>query len=257
MEGIKNMVDEGMLLVCQSRLTAAKEMFEFTAHQWRQPANNLFFVIQDMQDTHREGRLDKTYMDDSLEKAMSQVHFMSKIIDNFSSFFVYSEKEEKFDVREAIENVAFLVRPRLKNSLIEMEIATGSSSDNYTICCCPDMFKHAILNIFDNAEEAILKKREALYHNNDDETMKGKITVEISSMGKKVEINIIDNGTGVPDNLTEKIFDRYITTKKDLKNKAGIGLHIAKLAIEKHMNGNVYASNWESGAVFTIEIFNC
>ena len=94
----------------------------------------------------------------------------------------------------------------------------------------PDQIKRVITNLVDNSLSAT-------------KPIKGRSEIEISTeydkLLKIIRISVIDNGPGIPVNLGDRIFEPYMTTKK---NGTGLGLSIVKRVIEDH-NGFVRAFN--------------
>ena len=125
------------------------------------------------------------------------------------------------------------------------------------ICTCepelvvigyPNEFKHVVLNIVNNAKDAIEnKKKKELF----DQNQKGRIIVELSLKNDKVIIEFKDNGGGIAEKELDKIFLPYFTSKQD---GTGIGLYMSKIIIEDNMDGKLYVRNSEEGAIFTIEL---
>jgi nitrogen fixation/metabolism regulation signal transduction histidine kinase len=76
-----------------------------------------------------------------------------------------------------------------------------------------------------------------------------------------IEINITDNGAGVPKDIINKVFDPYFTTKHQSQG-TGIGLYMTHEIIVKHFNGQLYVKNVDfiyenktyTGARFTIAL---
>lgn len=66
-------------------------------------------------------------------------------------------------------------------------------------------------------------------------------------------MTIRDNAGGISEEVIERIFDPYFTTKKAGKG-TGIGLSLSKTIIEQNMAGRLTVENGESGAVFRIEL---
>ena len=63
-------------------------------------------------------------------------------------------------------------------------------------------------------------------------------------------ISIADKGNGIPEDIQEKIFEPYFTTKE---NGSGLGLAIAERIILEH-NGYINFETGKSGTEFIIEI---
>ena len=79
--------------------------------------------------------------------------------------------------------------------------------------------------------------------------------IEISSSVKSEEliVSIRDNGIGIPDDYTEKIFEKFIQVDPDNSEMkgSGIGLSIAREIVEKHKGRIWCESNKNGGATFT------
>jgi Osmosensitive K+ channel histidine kinase len=88
-------------------------------------------------------------------------------------------------------------------------------------------------------------------------TRTGNITVETRAYVKenKVEIRIVDTGSGIPDNMLTSIFDKFSTKKRagnESESGTGLGLFVSKAIVLAH-DGQIYASNNNgSGSTFSI-----
>jgi signal transduction histidine kinase len=80
---------------------------------------------------------------------------------------------------------------------------------------------------------------------------RGIIGIKISNIDNHVQIEIEDNGGGIPPTHIDKIFEPYYSTKEE---GHGIGLYMAKLIIEDKIGGVIGVSNTLSGAKFTIKL---
>jgi len=67
-----------------------------------------------------------------------------------------------------------------------------------------------------------------------------------------VALTVADNAGGVPEEIMDKLFDPYVSTKG--VRGVGIGLHMAKSVIEKNMGGRLSVRNNTEGAQFRIEV---
>lgn len=99
---------------------------------------------------------------------------------------------------------------------------------------CPEFYgypgelKHAIQNILVNARDALVES-----------SKQGKeIVVKVSEEPERVVISIRDNAGGMPEEISEKIFDPYFSTK-ETKNGTGLGLYMANVIVTEHMNSDI------------------
>ncbi|KJR42960.1 PAS sensor protein [Candidatus Magnetoovum chiemensis] len=266
---MKTRLEQQELLIQQSKMASMGEMLNSIAHQWRQPLNFLALLIQDIEEAYEFGELNSGYLKEHVEKAMRQIEFMSETINDFRDFFKPSKKKSVFDVKSSIESVVSLLCAQLKSNSISVSISCRSNNDEpykYLMCdedkvrpesnCLTKVygyeneFKHSMVNIINNARDAILenKKHDSPKKNGDDE-----ILIDIYNSGSLLIIEIKDSGTGIPEDVIDNIFEPYFTTKKD-GHGTGIGLYMTKVIIEQNMDGKIYVSNIEKGAMFTIEL---
>ena len=80
-----------------------------------------------------------------------------------------------------------------------------------------------------------------------------KIRVERSRDGKYVEVSVEDQGEGIPEKYQKKIFDRFFRVENATHTVkgTGLGLHLVKVTIEKHHNGQVFVNSKEGeGSTF-------
>ncbi|MGB3368886.1 MAG: sensor histidine kinase [Acidaminobacteraceae bacterium] len=79
-----------------------------------------------------------------------------------------------------------------------------------------------------------------------------KILIEITRNNRKIEIIYSDNGKGIAENISKKIFEPFYTTKKN-KGSVGLGLHSIYNLVSKTLNGELeFKSKQGSGVEFII-----
>lgn len=243
----KIMIQEQMLIQ-QSKLVAMGEMISAIAHQWRQPLTATSFMIQDLKEAYDYNELTGKYLNENINKAMAQLEFMSKTIDDFRNFFQPAKEKIPFNVNDKIKSALALLSAQLSDLLIEI-IFKSSIADNLTITGYPNEFIQVFVIIINNARDAILAKRSrGLYTDGN-----GMVSIDIRDIGKSVQIDINDDGGDIPEKIMDKIFEPYFTTKFPASG-TGIGLYMSKVIIENHMGGRLYAENTGDGVTFTIEL---
>ncbi|MBF0554368.1 MAG: HAMP domain-containing histidine kinase [Nitrospirae bacterium] len=236
------------LLIQQSKMAAMGEMIGIIAHQWRQPLNAIALTVQDVKEAYNYGELNGEYIKNSVDTTMEQLNFMSKTIDDFRNFFKPSKERVRFNIKSAIEELLSMFGQIFKKTDINISIKAGQdtmlSTEGYL-----NEFKQVILNILNNAKDAITSIREA------GNEIQGLIEITIgNNEGRdKVIISIKDNGGGIPDDVIGKVFEPYFTTKGN--EGTGIGLYMSKTIIETNMGGKLYCENIENGTMFVIELY--
>ncbi len=248
------------MLVQQSKLAAMGEMLGAIAHQWRQPLNALGLIIQNLGDAYAYGELDRSYLEETIAKSMAQLKHMSKTIDDFRNFFLPDKERSDFDSMTAVGDVLNLFSAQLTANDIDIRLICHAHGKTFTrvdeIIPCPEKiirgyrneFEHVIMNLINNAREAIVERRERGFVRE-----RGLLDFEFSQNNGWVRIDVSDNGGGMPEAVLGRIFEPYFTTKKPSKG-TGLGLYMSKVIVEEHMQGKLSARNGDRGAVFTIEL---
>jgi PAS domain S-box-containing protein len=228
------------LLLQQSKLAAMGEMIGAIAHQWRQPLNTLAIKLQFIEDDYEDGLLDKVYLEKYSKECMTLVTFMSKTIDDFRNFFNIDKTKTYFDVKSKIIDTTNILSAQLENYNIKLEIL----GDSFTVFGHASEFQQVILNIVNNAKDILVEKN----------VKNANIIINLSTdENNNGYIKISDNAEGIPENILERIFEPYFTTKEQGKG-TGLGLYMSKIIIEENMQGKLEAFNSAEGAIFIIKI---
>jgi signal transduction histidine kinase len=129
-----------------------------------------------------------------------------------------TDEKEWIDVHECIDDMIFLIQKRF--SVRDIRLIKEYAADMPNIEVVPDQFMQVILNILQNAEEAIPEGG-------------GRITISTSATNGEVQIQIQDTGVGIPTQIMKNIFDPFFTTKPSVKG-TGLGLSVTYGIIKKH-----------------------
>jgi signal transduction histidine kinase len=98
----------------------------------------------------------------------------------------------------------------------------------------PQEVTRALLNLISNGFYAATKRKSEA----DDETFEPVLSATTRSLGNRVEIRIRDNGTGIPPEVREKIFNPFFTTKPAGEG-TGLGLSMSHDIIVKQHGGSI------------------
>ena len=224
----------------QSRHAAMGEMIGNIAHQWRQPLNILGLIIQQVQLLYEDGEFCKEHLDNNVSKAMNIIQHMSQTINDFRNFFRPDKEKAKFNVLKEISKTLSLIEAIFNDRRITIEV---NPSGNPVIYGHPNEYSQVLLNIMINARDAFSSQK----------TDRPRVTISLYTESGKTVVTITDNAGGIPEDIIDKIFDPYFTTKGPDKG-TGVGLFISKTIIENNMNGRLTVRNTDIGAEFRIEV---
>ena len=228
------------LLILQSRQAAMGEMIGNIAHQWRQPLTAISLLVQDLGECYVYGDFTKEYLDTTIRNALNVIQHMSHTIDDFRNFFKQEKEKKAFSVGEVVTRSLSFIESSLRFNNIVVEIDVD---DDLLAFGFPNEFSQALINIIGNAKEAFRERG----------TCEPLIRIQAIREGKSAVVTITDNAGGISEQIIDKIFEPYFTTR-EMGCGTGLGLYMSKTIIEKNMNGKLTASNVEGGACFRIVI---
>jgi C4-dicarboxylate-specific signal transduction histidine kinase len=243
-EGLEKKVQEAILesrkkdnaLQQQSKMASMGEMIGAIAHQWRQPLTAVSISIQNLKYDYKAGDIDEAFIDEFIEENKKIIKFMSKTIDDFRNFFRVDKEKIDFQIKETIESVISMQSAQLTANKIELEL----DGDEFEYFGLQSEFQQVILNLINNAKDILVEK----------EISNPKIKVQIDAKNHLVKIS--DNGGGIPDDIIDRVFEPYFTTKEQGKG-TGMGLYMSKMIIEENMGAILRVENVGDGAIFTID----
>ena len=239
-EEINNRKKQEQLLIQQSKLAEMGEMISMIAHQWRQPLSALSTIIQNIHLSHSLGKLDKEYLDKQKTLSNALTEKMSKTIDDFRNFFKPNKEKYAFSIEAAIKQTIFLIDDSFKSNSIKIE---SQISDDVTIYGFESELSQVLLNIITNSKDAFLESK----------IVNPSITIQTKRNNSNIQIMISDNAGGIDDQIINKIFEPYFTTKESY-NGTGLGLYMSKMIIEQNMHGELNVQNVSHGVEFSIII---
>ena len=232
----RNMEQERML-IHQSRMAAMGEMISNIAHQWRQPLNALSLLIFNIKDAFEYNDLDEAFINQAVADGNRLIQNMSSTISDFQNFFSPNKETKAFSALEQIREAVKLVQSSFDHNNISVHV---DAPFDLMLSGFPNEFSQVLLNLLSNAKDAIRSHHLAL---------SGRVEIILTEEGNQKLILVRDNGGGIPEDIRNRIFDPYFSTKG---KGSGIGLYMSKMIIERNMNGSITAVNIEDGAEFRV-----
>jgi len=224
-----------VMLVNQSKLASMGEMIGAIAHQWRQPLNELSIRIQKLKYSYAQEEVDEAFVEAFIEKNKKTIEFMSHTIDDFRNFFRIDKQKQDFYVKEAINDVVSLQGAQLKHHNIELQV----DGKEFSYHGLKTEFQQVIINLISNAKDAIVARN----------IQSPKIGIILQNNG----VIIQDNAGGISDEILQRVFEPYFTTKEQGKG-TGMGLYLSKMIIEKNMHGTIELFNKGDGTSVEIKL---
>jgi signal transduction histidine kinase len=220
------------------------EMIGNIAHQWRQPlgviasiTNN--FIIQ----IDLELDIKHDVLAEKLKDINTNVSYLSKTIDDFRNFLKDSQAKTTFNIASILTDSINLAKPNYDNNYISLTTDIDLDAEYHG---ASSMLSQVILNLLSNAKDALIQ--------NDIKDKKAHLSLEETE--DRFIIKLKDNAGGVNDEIKDKIFDPYFTTKHQSQG-TGLGLYMSSQIILNHFHGQFNVVNVEDanglGACFTIQ----
>ena len=193
---------------------------------------------------------DVAYLGEEIPQAIQQslegVTRVTKIVRAMREFS-HPGVEEKaaVDINTSIESTVTICRNEWK---YVAEMVTDFDSSLPPVLCLPGELNQVFLNLIINAAHAIGDVV------GEDAAEKGTITVGTRRRGDWVEIFVQDTGGGIPDEIRDRVYDPFFTTKEVGKG-TGQGLAIARsVIVDKHGGALSLETERGVGTTFTIRL---
>ena len=230
-EKIKKEVDENLkkdrLLSQQQKMISMGQMIENIAHQWRQPLSLITTSVSGLKIKKMLGDLDDEFFNKTLDSVMNTSQYLSSTIDDFRYFFKPQREKEDF----YLENCCNRTIDLLEANFLEKNIKVICTIDDVKINGYETELIQVLINLLNNSKDALESK--------EDEKL---IFIDILRKNNKAIIKIKDNAGGIDEDILDKVFEPYFTTKHQAQG-TGIGLYMCQEIVTKHMNGHIDITN--------------
>ncbi|MFN3454325.1 MAG: ATP-binding protein [Pseudobdellovibrio sp.] len=158
------------------------------------------------------------------------------IVKSLRSFTGLNQADHKeIKLADSIKAIQTILKSKLKNINFSVNIP-----DDCTIAGSLVGLNQIFMNLITNSIDALDKNEKS-------------ITINAYNQNGLINISIKDNGTGIPDQIIQKVFDPFFTTKEVGKG-TGLGLHIVLKEVEKHKGKIKINSQVGVGTEFLITI---
>jgi len=222
----------------QAKLISMGEMISNISHQWRQPLSEVNSIVMSLEKDFYSNQMNETSLENNLDKIEKLTEYMSNTIDNFNDFFKSNKEKSNVQILENIDKVLNL----FENTFQKENIAINVDLQN-------DIF----VNIYEGELSQVLiillqNAKDAFISNGISNRL---IRIDAIINHGKLVLTIEDNAGGIKDDIIEKIFQPYFTTKPETHG-IGLGLYLSRQIIEKSMKGELKVNSKDTTTIFTI-----
>lgn len=212
------------------------EVTAIFAHEVRNPINNISTGVQLI--GSRLGEDHDLYP--SLDRIRKECTRLDQLLSDVLFFARPLElKMEPLDMQELLERLLMRWKPRLEKS--DIESYTSLNPDSPPAYADQRTLEHVLVNLITNAMQAM----------ENGGTLSIALDHTTTPEGSTVNIKIADTGPGIPEQLVDRIFNPFFTTKK---SGTGLGLAISRRILNAH-KGNIAVESYPgAGTIFTIQI---
>ena len=183
---------------------------------------------------------------ESVEYILRESERLGRLIDNVLESSRLVARKQPLEL-EPVNLSAFLgsffseIGPRVRSHGVELDVEVSTTA---TVEATEEALQRVLTNLIDNAIRYSAKG--------------GRIRCRAGDFGGRVNIQVEDEGQGIPKSELSRIFDRFYQIGRDRGGRSGgtgLGLFIASQLVEQ-MNGSVRASSHDDrpGAVFVVEL---
>jgi C4-dicarboxylate-specific signal transduction histidine kinase len=209
-------------LVSTAKMSALGEMAGGIAHEINTPLGTIGMIADQLTEMLKEdGELDREEAAQMTETVAVTVSRIGLIIQGLRTFSRDGSRD-RFDqssVKQIVESTLALCGEKVKSGGIEVSVS--SIGDEISIACRPVQISQVLLNLINNACDAISHLDEKWL----------KISVEEKQ--DHIELSVTDSGSGVAEAVREKVFQPFFTTK-DIGKGTGLGLSVSKGIADAH-----------------------
>ena len=227
-------------LVHMSRLTAMGEMASALAHELNQP---LSAIANYTKGSRRllENRSDDgaAALRDAMDKAGEQALRAGQIIRRLRDFVARGESERRVEhVKKLVEEASALALVGAKDKGVHVSFEFDPR--NNFVLADKVQVQQVLLNLIRNAMEAM-----------EDANRRELVVATSLTKDNFVEISVSDTGTGIAPEITEQLFQPFVTTKRQ---GMGVGLSISRTIIEAHGGSIAPRPNPGGGTIFSFTL---
>ena len=226
----------------QAKMVSMGEMIGNIAHQWRQPLSAITTNVADIEISIELDEFDEEELLDALRKINTQAQYLSETINTFRDFLKDDKTQSTCVLQKSIDTALDIVHAVFESNHIEIKKEIDYTTP-VSLMLVEGELEQVIINILNNAKDALLSNKIA----------NPWVLIVLSETEEVASIRIEDNAGGIPQDIIDKVFEAYFTTKHESQG-TGLGLHMSYNIVTQSLGGKLIVKNIDKGAQFLIEL---
>lgn len=234
-----NFISSGMVSLKMSIESMRDIAEEYTRIDDGDDAEEVLESVKELKEEHEYDEI-VDELDDLINDINYGVQRTIEIVKGLRVFSRLDEEEAKnANINENIDATLTLLRNKTKGKI---EITKHYDDSMKDIECYPGQLNQVFMNILNNAVQAMPEDRKD-----------AEITIYTEEAKNEVMIRIKDNGVGIPDEIKDRIWEPFFTTK-EVGVGTGLGMSITYGIVEKHGGKIELSSEVGKGTEFVITL---
>jgi signal transduction histidine kinase len=189
-----------------------------------------------------------TEVPEAIRQSLEGVDRVSGLVSAMRDFSRLDERRmASADLNRAVRSTLTLLRNELKYTA---DVQTELDTSLPEVYCSIDEISRVLLNLLINAGHSVKEKIDKGL------CSRGTICVRTRRIDQQVEISIADTGMGIPEDIRQRIFERFFTTKRNTQSQGtGQGLAMARSIVEERHHGRIwFETHVGEGTTFFLSI---
>jgi signal transduction histidine kinase len=229
-ESVRRIGDE---IEMSRRLSASGRLTRGVAHEVKNPINAIVLHLQLLQNKLTKQEPDTRRHVDIID---SEIKRLDRVVQTLVDFTRPRDLHlEEIDLRRLLDDVILLATPDAEQHGVN--IVRHRAEQRLPVKVDVDLMKQAFLNVVINGVQAMPEG--------------GTLTISTRAENGMVFADIQDQGSGIPKEMHDKVFELYFTTKKD---GSGIGLAQTYQILQWHYGSVDFESGETTGTIFRFQI---
>ncbi len=204
-----------------AKMAALGEMAGGVAHEINTPLAVIALLAQQLREVTAAGPIDRAALDAGLARIERTSQRIARVVRSLLTFSREADADSPSPalVQSLIDDTLELCRERFIKHGVELIVDEVPA--DLTITCRAPQISQVLLNLLINAFDAVVGASPKW------------VRVTVRGLATGVEIAVTDSGPGIPDDLRQRIFQPFFTTKPVGKG-VGLGLSISGALVEGH-----------------------